>query len=376
MKEQVITPRMAPRAAGKNRASGIAQKPARRDRPATGNRAHVGTLRKVLAYLPLAGKITLAIVAGVLLFAGYRAAASASFFEARSVDINPTTRASAEEITRVVRRAAAQSGVWKLDLAAVSAEIERLPWVRTAVVSRVLPDGLRVRVTERQPLAVVRLLSSGKVVWVSEDAVILDAVSSSDRLPTFFIRGWDERETENAQADNLARIQKYVELLRDWDSAGLSERVSEINLTDLDNVRVQLAGEDAQIEIRFLGDKNVSQKLKPALDELDARRDSPCGQFINYLLVKPNNGVIVGTEPGKPRCGGDGTVASVSDATATDRAQTNVSATAADKPATRKPEAQEKNRRSEKSQGAKKEQDKKEEARQKTKGETRPRRVG
>lgn len=41
-----------------------------------------------------------------------------------------------------------------VDIRAVKARIERLPWIETAVVSRVLPDGLDVVVRERKPVAV------------------------------------------------------------------------------------------------------------------------------------------------------------------------------------------------------------------------------
>jgi cell division protein FtsQ len=352
------------------------QKPARRDRSAKGSSAGGGTLRTVLAYLPLAGKIMLAVVAGVLLFAGYRAAASASFFQARNVDVNPTTRASADEITRVVRRAAAQTGVWRIDLAAVSAELERLPWVRRAVVSRVLPDGLRVRVTERTPLAVVRT-ANGKFVWVDEDAVTLNAMSPTDKMPIFFIRGWDEAETDAARAANRERIQKYLELSRDWEAAGLSERISEVDLADLQDVRVQLAGDDSQIEVRFLGQKNISNHLKLALDKLDAHRNTPCGPFITYLMVKPNNSVLIGTAPGMPLCGGGSSSAPpVSTEVETGRAKNDARTVEPSKPASRNKETKNNNQRKDKEERAKKEQSKKEEAKTKAKGETRPRRVG
>lgn len=378
MKEQVITPRMSARGAstGKGRAGGIVQKPARRDRSAKSSSAGGGTLRTVLAYLPLASKILLAVVAGVLLFAGYRAAASASFFEARTIDLNPTTRASADEIKRVVRRAAAQTGVWRIDLAAVSAELERVPWVRRAIVSRVLPDGLRVRVTERTPLAVVRT-SSGKFVWVDEDAVTLNAMSPTDKMPIFFIRGWDEAETDAARAANRERIQKYQELSRDWEAAGLSERISEVDLADLQDVRVQLAGDDSQIEVRFLGQKNISSHLRLALDKLDAHRNTPCGPFITYLMVKPNSSVLIGTAPGMPLCGGGGGSAPpVSSEIEAERAKNEARTVEPNKPAGRNKETKNNSARKDKEERAKKEQNKKEEAKNKAKGETRPRRVG
>ncbi len=378
MKEQVITPRMPARGAataGKARAGGgIVQKPARRDRPAKDGRAGNSTLRKVLAYLPLAGRIMLAVVAGVLLFAGYRAAASASFFQAHTIDINPTSRASADDITRVVRRAVSQTGVWQLDLAATSAELERVPWVRRAVVSRVLPDGLRVRVTERTPLAVVRS-SNGKLIWVDEEAVMLDAMSPTDRMPSFFIRGWDEAATPTARDENRLRIQKYAELLREWDGAGLSERVSEVNLGDVRDVRAQLAGDDSQIEVR-LGGKDFGARLRRALKVLDEQRNTPRGPFITRIETLENR-TIVGTSSGTQISGESASEAppaqpeaNAANATPPERREVESA-----KPSRTNKKASAEAKKKDKEPQAKK-QDKKEEAKNKAKGETRPRRVG
>src|SRR5258706_4153427 len=70
-----------------------------------------------------------------------------------SIDVTGTSRTSAEEIEGLTRRAVARTGVWRADLSAISAELERLPGVRRAVISRVLPDRLRVRITGRVPAA-------------------------------------------------------------------------------------------------------------------------------------------------------------------------------------------------------------------------------
>jgi cell division septal protein FtsQ len=364
---------------GKGRAGGIVQRPARRDRAATGSGAGGdGTLRKVLAYLPLAGKVTLAVLAGVLLFAGYRAAASASFFEARHVDINSTTRADADEINRIVRRATAQSGVWRADLDAISKELERVPWVRKAIVSRVLPDGLRVRLTERTPLAVVRN-ANGKFIWVDEDAVMLDAMSPTDRMPAFFIRGWDESATPEARAENRERIHKYSELAREWDGAGLSERVSEVNLSDVRDIRAQLAGDDSLIEVR-LGGKDFGNRLRRALRVLDEQRNTPRGPFITRIETLENR-TILGTSTGSQITGetaGDAPASIETASSAPTKPETErASAPRHNKKASAdEAKKKDKDKDKDKEQRAKKDRDKKEEAGNKAKGETRPRRVG
>jgi cell division protein FtsQ len=237
-------------------------------------------------------KLILMIAAGVVLFAGYRAAASASLFQLRTVDVRGTERASVEAIQTIVRRDAAQTGVWQADLKQIGAHLEQLLWVRSAIVSRVLPDGMRVRVTERVPRAVVRL-STGRFAWVDDDAVLLGEMKPTDEMPPFFVRGWNEEQSETARVENSERIKKYLELHRLWEVAGLSERVSEVNLIDVRDVRAQLAGDDSQIEVR-LGSTDLGKRLQQALEVLDEQRRSPRGSFISYVDLTQGKRAIVG----------------------------------------------------------------------------------
>lgn len=384
MREQVITPRATAggRSTGaqavKASAGGIVQRPARRSRNASASRSRdESRLRQALAYFPHIGKALLAIVTGLLIFAGYRAAASASFFQARSVEVNSTTRASADDIRTVVRRAVAGPGVWDADLDAISEELKRVPWVRSAVVSRVLPDGLRVRVTERVPLAVTRT-SAGKLVWVDTDAVMLGAMLPSDPIPTFFIRGLDETGTSAARAANRERMQKYEEIRREWETIGLGERVSEVNLDNLRDVRAQLTGADSQIEVR-LGAEKMGDGLRRALTALDEQRQTPCGPFINYLEVLPKK-IIVGHAAGAGPCSGG---AAVSSAMPAEEEIEKTKPAAPDKPREERSagrsgsrESREQAARKDDDERRRKARDKKEKEANKAKGETRPRRVG
>jgi cell division septal protein FtsQ len=280
LKEQVITPRGGRGAAGKGRAGEIVQRPAKRSSGSSAARPKASGWRKVLVYLPLAGKITLAVIIGLMLFAGYRAAASASFFQARHLDVSGTSRVSPDEIKAIVNKGVAPTGVWRADLEAISRELKKVAWVREAVVSRVLPDGLRVRVTEREPRVVVRT-SAGKFVWVDEDAFTLGQASPADQI---FMRGWDEDGTESARAQNRERVRKFLEMTQDLEAKGISRRVSEVNLGDLRDVRAQLTGDDSQIEIQ-LGREDFGNRLKYALEELDRQRDTPIGPFILHINV-------------------------------------------------------------------------------------------
>jgi len=259
----------------------------------------------MLGYVPALLKIALTIVLGVLIFAGYRAAASASFFQVRNVEVKGNSRVSDDEIQAIVRKEVETSGVWNADLHAINARLEHLAWVRTAVVSRVLPDGIRIRITERVPRAVVRT-ASGRFRWIDDDAVLLGEMLPTDQMPAFFLRGLNEEDPEGARKENRERVTKFLDLQRDWDAAGLSERVSEVNLIDIRDVRAQLAGDNSQIEVR-LGSQDHGKRLKDALEVLDAQRQSLHGSLISYIDLSQGKRAIVGLTSGVHRMSDDAT---------------------------------------------------------------------
>ena len=289
MKEQVIAARPRRAVQGK----GFVQRPNRRNGSAPETRSF--SLGKLFNYVPTALKVVLAAACLVTLFVGYRVASSASMFQVRNVDVVGTSRTSAEEIEGLVRRGAARTGVWRADLSALSAEIGRLPGVRRAVITRVLPDRLRVRITERVPIAVVRT-AAGHFVWVDEDGVALGEMKATDLMPPFFIRGWNEDGTSDAGKENSERVQKYLEAVREWQAVGLAERVSEINLIDVHDVRAQLAGKDSDIEVR-LGSQHLGQRLKTALGVLDEYKQTPRGSLITYVELQGDR-VMLGFSSG------------------------------------------------------------------------------
>ncbi|HEY6803815.1 MAG TPA: FtsQ-type POTRA domain-containing protein [Pyrinomonadaceae bacterium] len=296
MREQVVAQKVGNRSGmgGKGKASG-AQKPVRRDRGESGL-SIAARLRSVATYVPSFLKIGLALVVTVLVFLGYRAAASASFFQVKSIEVAGVSRVSNDAVIAAVRRDVATTGVWRADLNALNEHLEKLPWVKTAVVTRVLPNGIRVRITEREPRVVVRT-AEGKFVWVDEDGVVLSEMLPSDQMPNFFLRGWNEDATAAAKTENIERVKKFLELQHDWDGLGLSERVSEVNLIDTRDVRAQLAGDDSQIEIR-LGSQELASRLKKALEVLDSQRQTSRGPLISYIDLTQGKRAIVGLVSG------------------------------------------------------------------------------
>jgi cell division protein FtsQ len=303
LREQVITPRAGRGGqgggGGRGRAGDVAQqRPVKRGggSGAGARKASKGnSWSRALAWMPFVGKMLLAVCAGLLCFMAYRTAASSSFFALRTIDMSGVSQGSEDQLKSLVRRAGGAQGVWKADLAAISAELERQPWVRKAVVSRVLPSGLRVRITERVPRAVVRT-AAGRFVWVDDDAVMAGTVAPKQNAPAFFMRGWDESGTESGRTENRRRVEKYLELSREWEAAGVASRVSEVNLEDLRDVRAQLTGDDSQIEVR-LGREDLTKRLRQSLEALDEERATPRGAYITYIDMTHGKRAVIGSKP-------------------------------------------------------------------------------
>lgn len=299
LREQVITPRggrAAPGSARKGGRSGGAggsgaQRPVQRGN--TVGRYGVSRARRLTAYLPLVAKLSFALCAILFIVTAYRAAASAAFFEMRTIDVSGAERASVRDIEATVRRISGSSGVWKADINRISAELERLPWVRTAIITRVLPGTLRIRISERVPRAVVRLSQTGRLAWADADGYLLGGVSPNDQMPPFFVRGWNETGGDAARRENRERIERYARMARDWEAAGVVNRISEVNLEDLRDVRAQLAGADSNIEVR-LGGEDFGNRLQRALRVLDDERHTPRGALITRLDATVERRVIVG----------------------------------------------------------------------------------
>jgi cell division septal protein FtsQ len=200
---------------------------------------------------------------GFLLFMGYRTATASSFFDVKAIEINGIQRVSKDEIERIVRSRSGKEGVWNADLKDIKADIERLTLVKSAVVSRVLPDGIRVNVIERGREAIVRT-NTGEF-WADDDAVILGAVSKDDARLPFVIRGWDESKNERAEKENRERVRVYKKMLNEWKEFELSKRVAAVDLSDLQTPQAIIPDSGEAVTV-ILAKENFAKRLQRGLE--------------------------------------------------------------------------------------------------------------
>jgi cell division protein FtsQ len=118
------------------------------------------------------------------------------------------------------------------------AQIERLRWVESASVQRILPNRLRVAIIERTPIAFLR--SGTQLALIDAHGVILDRPEGQDfQFPVVTGAGESVPLAEREQ-----RMQLYQEFLKDVDlvRSGSSDLVSEVNLADPRDLRAVMDG--------------------------------------------------------------------------------------------------------------------------------------
>ncbi len=214
-------------------------------------------------FLPLL--ISVAMVGGIVFLGlmGYRTVTASEFFDVKRVDIRGVQRASKEDIEKVVATQTERSGAWNADLAEIKGRVERLPFVRSAAVSRVLPNGIRISIVERQPQVIVRMTSGDFLV--DGEAEILAAAGKNEGSFPITLKGWDESKTEKSAKDNLQRIKLYQKMLSEWGEFELARRVKEVNLSSLAEPVATIEDSGRQITVT-LGKENFGKNLKAALE--------------------------------------------------------------------------------------------------------------
>src|SRR5262245_40608687 len=189
--------------------------------------------------LPLAISASILICLGALGYLGYQKVAASEFFDVKRIEVVGVERGSKEGIENVVRMETERTGVWRSDLFEMKSKIEKMPFVKTASVTRVLPSGLRIQIVERQPAALVT--RAGREDLADTDGQILSpADERNDNLP-FAMIGWDETKSEKALRDNVERVKVYQRMVDEWSSANVLSRVQQINLADLREPRAVIA---------------------------------------------------------------------------------------------------------------------------------------
>ncbi|HKS95439.1 MAG TPA: FtsQ-type POTRA domain-containing protein [Terriglobia bacterium] len=237
-------------------------------------------------------------------YAGYRAAVFAltsSLFTLRSaadVTVEGNHNASTGDIlgalgisaSASVARRASGVNIFRLSLRRAQRDVESIPWVRSATLTRSFPHHLTVRVEERVPVAFLSV--DGRMKLVDSEGVVMEPPDKS----TFDFPVIEGLESLG-QAERRARIALYQEFVRRVASQAAASgwAVSEVNLADSGDLRAVVVQGTQAVELHF-GDSDFEPRFRsflgllPELSKAGTKLESMDLRYRNQIVVNPQTG--------------------------------------------------------------------------------------
>ena len=166
--------------------------------------------------------------------------------------------------------------VFSVPLAERRRRLLAVDWIEDASISRVWPDRLVVRVTERKPIAFVFFRSG--VLLVDSHGVLLEPPAQAQfAFPV--LGGIREDETEAVRREHVRTF-----LLLTGELGYLAKDVSEVDVSDPDNIRIVAQVDDRAVTL-MLGDSNFARRYQNFLNHYqEIRKRSPEAKAFDLRL--------------------------------------------------------------------------------------------
>jgi cell division protein FtsQ len=165
--------------------------------------------------------------------------------------------------------------------------IEELSWVESASVQRILPNRIRVELTERTPIAFLR--NGTELALIDAHGVILERPQGED-LHFPIVTGLSEN-TPRDERDR--RMQTYQEFMKNIDlvRSDSSDRVSEVELSNPRDLRVVMTGlartNDSQAVTIHFGAGDFTGKYRMLVENFaDWQANAGCVQSVDLQFSK------------------------------------------------------------------------------------------
>jgi cell division protein FtsQ len=198
-------------------------------------------------------------------------------FEVQKLSVSGLKRV---EENQVLAKAGFDVGtnVFRVNLDEIRERVEELPWVRHALVERVLPDKIIIKIVEREPIGLARI--NGEVFQFDVDGKILDPdpVNGASFPILDGLRTGDH-------TGNLEKVEVYRHVVDDLGQTALSE----VHINDKREVTVVSASDPLLINlgavefrtrwVKYLQLKPEIQRQYPQAVRVDLR-------FRNQVIVK------------------------------------------------------------------------------------------
>jgi cell division protein FtsQ len=144
-----------------------------------------------------------------------------------------------------------ERNIFRVPLAERRADLERLPWAEHATVMRLLPNRLRVQITERTPVAFVR--QGTQIGLVDAGGVLLDMPPDAAGDPHYSFPVLTGLSAADPLSTRAARMEIYERFMGALDGTGehLTDSVSEVDVSEPEDVKALIMSGSSDILVHF-----------------------------------------------------------------------------------------------------------------------------
>lgn len=185
--------------------------------------------------------------------------------------------------------------IFFVPLSQQKAQLEQIPWVESASVMRFVPNRLKVEIHERTPAAFARV--GPRIALIDAGGTLME-LPQKHKYSFPVILGMNPGEPLSTRAP---RMKAYNELVQELDSGGArySQDLSEVDLSDLDNVKVRVNDPAGDVLVQ-LGSSDYLKRYKIYVSHVQEWRQQ--FQKLESVNLRYDNQVIVNPDmEGKPK---------------------------------------------------------------------------
>ena len=179
--------------------------------------------------------------------------------------------------------------IFFIPLAQQKAQLEQIPWVESASVMRFVPNRLKVEIHERAPVAFARV---GPRIFLIDAGGTLMELPQKRKYSFPVILGMNPGEPLSTR---IPRMKAYNELVRELDSGGArySQDLSEVDLSDLDNIKVRVNDPKGDVQVE-LGSSDFLKRYRTYVSHVQEWRQQ--FQRLESVNLRYDSQVIVNPE--------------------------------------------------------------------------------
>jgi cell division protein FtsQ len=185
--------------------------------------------------------------------------------------------------------------IFFIPLAQQKAQLEQIPWVESASVMRFVPNRLNVEIHERTPVAFARL--GPRIELIDAGGTLMD-LPHNHKYSFPVILGMNPGEPLSTRAPRMKAYNDLVQQL-DSDGAHYSQDLSEVDLSDLDDLKVRVNDSAGDVLVE-LGSNDYLKRYKTYVGHVQEWRQQ--FQKLESVNLRYDNQVIVNPDmEGKPK---------------------------------------------------------------------------